>query len=683
MTGKDIELYPHNQEAYEKIKEKWKTSNKAAVVHATGTGKSYIILKCLYDIPKQNKIVLAPSNHILRQLKKQIKGTIPNTKLITYSKLSKMTEEDIKKLDLSLIVLDEFHRCGADEWGKGVQDLLEKFSNSKILGTTATPIRYLDNSRNMADELFDGNVVSELSLFQAIVRKILPMPLYVSSLYTFGEELENFKDKVNNSKNEEEQKIEIIKEADLFKKRLEKSKGVPNILKKYLENNKSDKFIVFCKDVEHLQEMKINLVKWFEKSKVYENIESYIIYSEYDEKNRELEEFKKPVNPNTVKLLFSIDMFNEGIHIKDVTGVILLRPTMSSIIYYQQIGRAMDVNGDRHPIIFDLVNNFDNLGANQFKSELEKCFKEESESLEISGDSKDKIIDISEFTIYDESLDFKEFLSRLGDILIDDWNDMYNRLVEYKNKYGDCNIKQNYTDKKLYNWVRIQREYYKLNTINSDRMKKLREIDFVFNPYEEKWNDLFERLRKYKEKNNNIDIPYKFITEDGYGLYDWVSKQRKDYKQGKLTENKIKMLNSLDFNWSKVKSYKSQYHICNLLEQNNMTRIDLGKLLDVPSNTVYSWIKKNNIPLKYIKKIAEILNISPDIVEPQNFAKKAGVHSYNTTKHNIKTWTVTYGCKYRKSFSCKKYGEQQAYELAVQQRKQWEEEFGDNKKEKI
>ena len=68
-------------------------------------------------------------------------------------------------------------------------------------------------------------------------------------------------------------------------------------------------------------------------------------------------EFKKDTGSH-LKLLYCIDMLNEGIHVDDVDGVILLRPTVSPIIYLQQIGRALSAGSKNQPVIFDLVNNF-------------------------------------------------------------------------------------------------------------------------------------------------------------------------------------------------------------------------------------------------------------------------------------------------------------------------------------
>ena len=71
---------------------------------------------------------------------------------------------------------------------------------------------------------------------------------------------------------------------------------------------------------------------------------------------RVFEEFYHSNNDH-LKLLFSIDMLNEGIHVPNIDGVIMLRPTESPIIFKQQLGRALSVGHNSNPIVFDIVNN--------------------------------------------------------------------------------------------------------------------------------------------------------------------------------------------------------------------------------------------------------------------------------------------------------------------------------------
>ena len=65
-----IQLKPHNEEAYRKVKEKLDASYKVAVIHPTGTGKMYIALKMLEDNNEKRAIFIAPSNEQGYQMKK-------------------------------------------------------------------------------------------------------------------------------------------------------------------------------------------------------------------------------------------------------------------------------------------------------------------------------------------------------------------------------------------------------------------------------------------------------------------------------------------------------------------------------------------------------------------------------------------------------------------------------------
>lgn len=110
-----------------------------------------------------------------------------------------MSDSEIAEICSDYIILDEFHRCGADMWGKGVAKLLGTFPNVPVLGLSATAVRYLDNRRDMADELFDGNVASEMTLGEAIVRGILNPPKYVLSVYSYQKDLELLEVRVKNA----------------------------------------------------------------------------------------------------------------------------------------------------------------------------------------------------------------------------------------------------------------------------------------------------------------------------------------------------------------------------------------------------------------------------------------------------------------------------------------------------
>ena len=127
-----IKLFEHNQSAYESVLEMLSDEGKAAVVHPTGTGKSYIGFKLCEQFPEKIICWLSPSEYIfntqLENLKQDSDGWQPeNITFFTYAKLMLMTDSELADIKPDYIVLDEFHRCGAEMWGDGVNRLLEMY----------------------------------------------------------------------------------------------------------------------------------------------------------------------------------------------------------------------------------------------------------------------------------------------------------------------------------------------------------------------------------------------------------------------------------------------------------------------------------------------------------------------------------------------------------------------------
>ena len=205
-----------------------------------------------------------------------------------------------------------------------MQNLLNTFPQTPILGLSATAIRYLDNQRDMSDELFDGNVASEMSLGEAIVRGILNPPKYVLSVFQYKQDLSKYEIRVRNAKSkaardEGEQYLNALRKA------LEKADGLDVLFHKHIEN-RTGKYIVFCANYDHMLDMVALAPEWF--SEVDAHPHMYTAYSDDPETDKAFAAFKEDTSDH-LKLLFCIDMLNEGVHVDDVDGVILLRPTVS------------------------------------------------------------------------------------------------------------------------------------------------------------------------------------------------------------------------------------------------------------------------------------------------------------------------------------------------------------------
>ena len=76
--------------------------------------------------------------------------------------------------------------------------LLKLCSDAKLLGLTATNVRYLDNDRDVFEEHFDGHIASEMTLGEAVVRGILPAPNYVTTVYQYQKDLARYQTRVDN-----------------------------------------------------------------------------------------------------------------------------------------------------------------------------------------------------------------------------------------------------------------------------------------------------------------------------------------------------------------------------------------------------------------------------------------------------------------------------------------------------
>ena len=331
-----LRLFEHNEKAYHAAVRMMEQYGKAAIVHPTGTGKSYIAFKLIEDNPKKVVLWLSPSEYIFKTQLESLKRSDPkfplaNVHFYTYAKLMCCTQEQLDAIAAqkpAYIILDEFHRAGAECWGESAVALLKLCPDAKLLGLTATNIRYLDNNRDMAEELFDSRVASDMTLGEAVVRGILPAPKYVTTVYQYQKALAKYQARVDNLRTPGIQDANQ-KYLDALRRALEQADGLDKVFAHHIIN-KSGKYIVFCANKEHMDEMVSHVPEWF--AGVNPNVAVYEAYSDDPNTDKSFADFKMD-RSNRLKLLFCIDMLNEGVHVEGISGVILFRPTISPIIY--------------------------------------------------------------------------------------------------------------------------------------------------------------------------------------------------------------------------------------------------------------------------------------------------------------------------------------------------------------
>lgn len=165
LSGRHVELYPHNEAAYRAIMRGFKQHRIGAVVQATGTGKSYLLARYIADHAKEKILVFAPNITILDEIRKAVGFSIPQVTYRTFQSLIR-NREDNGLLRADHILIDEFHHFGAEIWGSALQDVIENNPCAYVLGTSATPIRP-EGMIDTVDLYFEGNLFYELTLPQA------------------------------------------------------------------------------------------------------------------------------------------------------------------------------------------------------------------------------------------------------------------------------------------------------------------------------------------------------------------------------------------------------------------------------------------------------------------------------------------------------------------------------------
>ena len=547
-AGEDvIRLYDHNQAAYSSVLSLLSDVGKAAVIHPTGTGKSFIAFKLAEDHPDQSFLWLSPSEQIyctqLENVEKATGFAARNIHFCTYAKLINCSEEDMLALSPDYIVLDEFHRAGAPRWGKSVRALLACHPGAKLLGLSATNIRYLDDRRDMALELFDGSVADRMSLAEAVAAGILPAPEYVVSLYAYHLDLDAWRSRLGRvglpARRAAEECLEKLRHA------VEKAQGLEEIFYRHMRQPHG-KYIVFCANCAHMREVMARSAAWFRK--VDDEPHFYSVWSGSPAAGQDYRAFREDGSDH-LRLLFCIDMFNEGVHVEDLSGVILFRPTVSPIIFKQQIGRALSAlrTGDSSPVVFDIVNNFENLQVFYAPGE-----EQGAEYGFAEGEGDPDPAALCPFQLVDEVRECRELFRKLEDILTVSWDMMYREAKAYYDRFGHLRVPERYRTPEGYPlgmWIQTQRRLRKGEqggSLAEERIRLLDEIGMIWlTRSQTAWETGLEHVRAYSRAFGNLEVAAQYVSPDGYRLGAWLTKKKQEY--GKLRKDGLDPLSVPEF----------------------------------------------------------------------------------------------------------------------------------------
>ncbi len=337
-----------------------KSVDKALLISATGTGKTYASAFAMRELGFQRVLFLVHRNQIAKQAKTSFETVFGNnirTGLVsgtehdynadfvfaTVQTLSRQEHLDkFSRNYFDACIYDEAHHTSAGSYKKVMDYFTPKFT----LGMTATPDKRDDNieGRNIY-EVFDYNIAYEIRLQQAMDEDLL-CPFHYFGITDLA--------MVSNQGKSKEEQLEHFR----YLTSDERVKYVMKQSEYYGYSGDRVKGLIFCSRIEEARELsvKFNECGW-----------KTIALSGADPEKTRLEAIDRLTmdvqsgNEDYLDYIITVDIFSEGTDIVEVNQVIMLRPTQSPIVFIQQLGRGLRKAPQKeYVVILDFIGNYKN-----------------------------------------------------------------------------------------------------------------------------------------------------------------------------------------------------------------------------------------------------------------------------------------------------------------------------------
>lgn len=331
-------------------------ARRALISAATGVGKTYL---AAFDSEKYKRVLfVAHKEEILKQAANSFQNvrksddygffdgnekckdkSVIFASVATLGKSEYLNETYFPKDYFDYVVIDEFHHAVNDQYMR----IVEYFKPQFLLGLTATPERM--DGRNIY-EICDYNVPYEISLKDAINKGML-VPFHYYGIFdkTDYSQLHQVRGKYD--------------DRELNKTYIGNERRYELIYKNYCKYG-SKRALGFCCSKEHAKDMAKEFCR--------RDIPSVAVYSDaHGEYTEERSIAIQKLMQGEIRVIFSVDMFNEGVDIPAVDMVMFLRPTESPIVFLQQLGRGLRKSmGKEYLNVLDFIGNYEKAGRVRF-----------------------------------------------------------------------------------------------------------------------------------------------------------------------------------------------------------------------------------------------------------------------------------------------------------------------------
>lgn len=340
-----IDIGTHRRNTVIEILKKLQEHDRVCCVRYTGYGKTYYIIKQLIDMfPNKQFLIFVPAKSLIKRYKQIFLNS--NVIIKTYQSLLFMKNNEIEDSfsNMDYIICDEAHRLGKNKWRQSIKNAFDIINNgnTKIIGLTATPKR--GDKIDIIEDFFNGIETSRFDLLDGIQAGYIPKIDYVVAYC----DLSGLNKEIYDERMEDVDRYEI-----------DKLLNVSNIIKENISKDKLKenlKVVLYVSRLMDIDTAVESCNKWFTEAFPNKNIKVFSLSSEYTDKENSdyLDDYSDDEDNDSIDIMISCNKLNEGLHLPKCSVAILLRKTSSPIVYFQQIGRA--INGAR-PVIFDLIDN--------------------------------------------------------------------------------------------------------------------------------------------------------------------------------------------------------------------------------------------------------------------------------------------------------------------------------------
>jgi len=337
--------------------------NRALLISATGTGKTYASAFAMRDLGFKRVLFIAHRMMLINQALKSYRNVFNDkTKMgrvggglseydsdFIFAMVETLhKEENLSRFtpdEFDCIILDEAHHSPANTY----QKVMDYFKPKLFLGMTATPDKRDDNieGRNVY-ELFDYQIAYEIRLQKAMEENLLcPFHYYgISDIMLLDDE---------------QVKSDKLSEEDFNK--LTSDERVRHIIEQteyYGYSGDRVKGLIFCNRKKECVELSNKFNKF--------GYRTTYLFGDHSEEQRKkaferlaMNEEDATAEMKPLDYIFSVDILNEGVDIIEVNQIIMLRATDSPIVYIQQLGRGLrKAPGKESVVILDFIGNYKN-----------------------------------------------------------------------------------------------------------------------------------------------------------------------------------------------------------------------------------------------------------------------------------------------------------------------------------